>query len=69
MHYIAAADSEAAAGHHGSALCHLKEAWWQWYFSPDEDVRQLKLRLVETYHNLGKTLLADAMNGYYTWLS
>jgi hypothetical protein len=69
MHYIAAADSEAAAGHHGSALCHLKEAWWQWYFSPDEDVRQLKHRLVETYHNLGKTLLADAMNGYYTWLS
>lgn len=68
-HYIAAADAEAAAGHYGSALCHLKEAWWQRYFSPDADLRQVKHRLVDTYHKLGKTLLADAMNEYYTWLS
>ena len=66
--YIAAADAKAAAGHCGSALCHLKEAWWRWYFSPDADIRQVKQRLVETYHKLGKALLADAMNEYYTWL-
>ena len=68
-HYLAAADAEVATGHYGSALCLLKEAWWRWYFSPEADIRQVKHRLVETYRKLGKTLLADGMNGYYTWLS
>ena len=68
-HYIAAADAEAAAGHYASALWHLKEAWWQWYFSEDADMSQVKRRLVGTYRKLGKTLLADAMNEYYSWLS
>jgi hypothetical protein len=67
-HYMAAADAEAAAGYHASALLHLKEVWWRWYFSQDADMRQVKRRLVEAYHNLGKTRLADAMNEYYTWI-
>jgi hypothetical protein len=67
-HYMAAADAEAAAGYHASALLHLKEVWWQWYFSQDADMRQVKKRLVEAYHKLGKTLLADAMHQYYTWI-
>lgn len=66
LHCIAAADAEVAAGRYGSALYHLKEAWWQWY--PDDEMRQVKHRLVETYHKLGKTLLADAMSKYYAWL-
>ena len=66
LHCIAAADAEVAAGRYGSALYHLKEAWWQWY--PEDDMRQVKHRLVETYRKLGKTLLADAMSKYYAWL-
>jgi hypothetical protein len=67
--YIAAADAETAAGHHGSALCYLKEAWWWAYFSPRDEVRQVRDRLVRAYEALGKTLLADTMGKYYTWLS
>jgi len=67
-HYLAAADAEAAAGYHASALLHLKEVWWQCYFSQDAGMRHVKRQLVEAYHKLGKTLLADAMKEYYTWM-
>jgi hypothetical protein len=67
--YLAAADAEAAAGHHGSALWYLKEAWWRGYFAPQQDVAQIKLRLVRAYEKLGKVLLADTMTRYFTWLT
>ena len=67
--YMAAADTETAAGHDGSALCYLKDAWWWRYFSPREEVRQVRDRLVRTYEVLGKTLLADTMSKYFAWLS
>src|SRR5262245_35377307 len=67
--YVAAADAEMAAGYCGSALWYLKEAWWWAYFGPEHDVRQIKHGLVRAYEKLGKTLLADTMNKYYTWLT
>jgi hypothetical protein len=67
--YVAAADAQVAAGYHGSALWYLKEAWWCGYFAPQQDVRQIKLGLVRAYEKLGKTLLADTMTKYYTWLT
>jgi len=67
--YVAAADAQVAAGYHGSALWYLKEAWWWAYFAPDQDVRQIKLGLVRAYEKLGKSLLADTMTKYYTWLT
>jgi hypothetical protein len=66
--YIAAADAEMATGYCGSALWYLKEAWWRAYFGPEQDARQIKHRLVRAYEKLGKTLLADTMTKYYTWL-
>jgi hypothetical protein len=67
--YVAAADAQMAAGYHGSALWYLKEAWWSAYFAPQQDMRQIKLGLVRAYEKLGKTLLADTMTRYYTWLA
>jgi hypothetical protein len=67
--YVAAADAQVAAGYYGSALWYLKEAWWWAYFAPEQDVRQIKLGLVRAYEKLGKTLLADTMTKYYTWLT
>jgi hypothetical protein len=66
--YIAAADAEMAAGYCGSALWYLKEAWWWAYFASEQDVRHIKRGLVRAYENLGKTLLADTMTKYFTWL-
>ena len=67
--YLAAADAEVAAGYHGSALWYLKEAWWWAYFAPEQGARPIKLGLVRAYEKLGKTLLADIMTKYYTWLT
>jgi hypothetical protein len=47
----------------------LKEAWWRGYFAPQQDVAQIKLRLVRAYEKLGKALLADTMTRYFTWLT
>jgi hypothetical protein len=66
--YVAAADAEMAAGYCGSALWYLKEGWWWAYCAPEQEVRQIKHRLVRAYEKLGKTLLADTMTKYFTWL-
>jgi hypothetical protein len=66
--YVAAADAEMAAGYCGSALWYLKEGWWWAYFAPEQDVRHIKHGLVRAYEKLGKTLLADTMTKYFTWL-
>jgi hypothetical protein len=63
-HDMAAADAEAAAGYHASALLQLKEAWWQRYFTRCRHATSER-RLVEMYHELRKTTLADAMHADY----
>jgi hypothetical protein len=68
--YVAAADAETAAGRSGSALYYLKEGWWA-HWSPQygDELRQVKDRMVHAYAALGKTLLADSLTKYYTWLA
>jgi hypothetical protein len=59
------------SGYAGSALCHLKEAWWMECpskFDATSELKELKQRLIAVYTLLGKSALADILDRYFAWL-
>lgn len=69
-HFIGEADAAGAANLWGTALYHLKEAWWLKYWDAQKEgkQKQLKERMVLAYEKLGKRLLAETMNTAFKWI-
>jgi hypothetical protein len=67
--FLAEADRDLKAGFPGSALYHLKEAWWLKFYDEDGlDRKELKQRLLDTYRDLGKLMLGDMLTRYFDWV-
>jgi hypothetical protein len=69
---LAEAEKDLSAGFTGSALYHLKEAWWRasWVVNLPEGktLKTLKKRLIDVYEILGKDALADLSKRYLKWV-
>jgi hypothetical protein len=67
--FFAEADRELKVGFAGSALYHLKEAWWMKYYDVNDlERKELKQRLIDAYRSLGKSTLGDVLSKYFAWV-
>lgn len=67
--FLAAAEKDTKAGFLGSALFHLKEAWWWKYHDIErQELADLTQRLVDVYNALGKSVLGDVLKKYFRWV-